>query len=169
MSVSIEETLQSDFAAIAVLAVTIGGLRCGFIAEDVVAVHPAARPQPLPGAPPIVEGILNIAGYIVPLLDLRRRLGLVPDRLRAHQHLVELQGRNRHVAVRVDRAESLEVTPGDAIDEVPASGRAVMPCGVLRRPDGLLVVYDPARFLDPAEADQVEAALQTWPSVPDGA
>ena len=155
--------------SIAVLAVSVGGLRCGFVAEDVVSVHPAARPQPLPGAPPIIEGILNIAGRIVPLLDLRRRLGLAPERLRARQHLVELRVQNQHVAVRVDRAESLATTPGDAISDVPAEGRAVIANGVIRLPDGLLVIYHPSRFLDPAEMDQIEAALEVHSAVSDGA
>lgn len=163
------ETVKERLAAsstIELLTATVGGVRCGFAATDVVAVHHAARPQLLPGAPPIVEGVLNIRGQIVPVLDLRRRLGLPYEPVRAHQHLVVLRDDQRQLAVRVDRAEGVETSPTDAIDPVPPEGESSMVRGVARRRDGLLVIYDPARFLGPAEAECFDAALASWQPSP---
>jgi purine-binding chemotaxis protein CheW len=131
------EASGTDCSTIELLTVTVGRVRCGFPAKEVDAVHRAARPQPLPGAPPIVEGILNISGQIVPLLDLRRRLGLPFQPVRAHQHLVVLRG------------GQLEGPAPDAR-------------GVARLPDGLLLIYDPSRFLDAAEVHDVDAALEAF-------
>lgn len=35
-----------------------------------------SRPMPLPNTPPYIKGIINIRGNIVPIADLRERLGL---------------------------------------------------------------------------------------------
>jgi purine-binding chemotaxis protein CheW len=147
-------------STIHVLAVEVGGMRCGFVAEDVVGVHRAARPQPLPGAPLMVEGMLNVRGEIVPLLDLRRRLGLPAGPLRASHHLVVLRSGGL-LAVRVDRAQAILAMPADALREAPREGGDVPAHGVARLPDGLLLIYDPARFLSLAEADALDAALST--------
>ena len=39
----------------------------------------AAASDPLPNAPPIVRGVIDVGGEVLPLLSLRHRFGL-PDR-----------------------------------------------------------------------------------------
>jgi purine-binding chemotaxis protein CheW len=54
----------------------VDGLFCGI---DVLQVQEVLREQemtPVPLAPPVVEGLINLRGQIVTALDVRRRLGL---------------------------------------------------------------------------------------------
>jgi purine-binding chemotaxis protein CheW len=51
----------------------IGASRFGLPSADVREVLRAVTIVPLPGAPPIVEGLINVRGRIVPVLDIRRR------------------------------------------------------------------------------------------------
>lgn len=54
---------------------------------------------PLPGAPDVVEGVINIQGEVVPVVSIRRRLGLAMRPLEISDSLVMAYARNRRPAV----------------------------------------------------------------------
>lgn len=148
-----------------VLTFTIAGVRYGVAADVVDEVVRAAAPTPLPGAPSVVLGLLDVRGAPVPLLDARRRFGHPPRPLDPDEQFViaRLAGGPdaRRVALRVDRAEALvEVDPA-AIEDPRRHVASAAPqvAGVVALDDGLLLVHDVARFLAAAEAEALEAAL----------
>ena len=144
----------------AVLVFNLEEQRFALPASDVVELVRAARLTALPRAPAIVEGVLNVRGVLVPVLDLRRRFGLAPAPLHPDDHLVLARAGSRNVALRVTRAESLEpVHPGE-LDAAPLDWPGVgLVAGVLKRADGTLVVHDLSAFLSQAESDSLDAAL----------
>ena len=117
----------------------------------------------VPGAPPLLEGALNLRGTLVPVVDLRFLLGLPARANDPGDSLVVLTALARQVAVRVEAADDVEEIAAAAIQNpasvshVLASRRAV--AGVATREDGALVIYDPAAFLSQAEGDAIDAAL----------
>lgn len=142
------------------LVLTLGEQRCGVPAADVVAVHRAVRAESLPGAPDSVEGIVNVRGEIVPLIDLRRRLGLEPVPLRAGHHVVVVRAAGRSLALRVDRAEGLRhIACPDDLRPVPPEAEDLPVGGVARLRDGLLLVYNPGLFLAPEETRRLQTVL----------
>jgi len=133
------------------------------LALPVVSVREVVRAvaiAPLPHAPPIVEGVINARGTLVPVFDLRRRFDLPPRPLSLGDHLILAWAGPRLAALRVDRADELiSVAPGDI---EPAEGvvpEAAHVAALARLPDGLVLIHDLARFLSPADAEQVDAAL----------
>jgi purine-binding chemotaxis protein CheW len=62
---------------------------------------------PLPRAPPIVEGVINVRGTLVPVLDIRLRFGMSPHPPTLDQHLIIATSGAHVVALRVDRALEL--------------------------------------------------------------
>ena len=50
---------------------------------------------PLPNAPPMVEGLLNVRGEIIPLVNLRRRMGLPERPLSLTDHFIVAHDGNR--------------------------------------------------------------------------
>jgi purine-binding chemotaxis protein CheW len=66
-----------------------------------------ARPypvRPVPRAPAIVEGVIQLRGAVIPVIDLRRRFGVPSDpELDAFNKLVIVSVRGRIVGLRVDR------------------------------------------------------------------
>jgi purine-binding chemotaxis protein CheW len=143
-----------------VVVFRMGSVSYGLFATDVQEILPAATIVPLPEAPPIVEGIVDVHGTVVPVLDLRARLRLAPKPLAPSDHLILVRTNGRVVALRADRAEALaEIAPGsiEAVDRaVPGVG---LVAGVARLPDGMLLIHDPTRFLSEAEAMSLEEAL----------
>lgn len=114
----------------------------------------------LPKAPLIVEGIVNIRGTVVPVLDLRKRFRL-PEKLpHPADHLVVAQAGSRLVALRVDRVLGIEdVDPKDIEDATAITPRAEYVAGVAKLPDGLVLIHDLRTFLADSEARDLDGAL----------
>jgi purine-binding chemotaxis protein CheW len=143
-----------------VLLVTVEGQRYALPLEDVRELVRAARLTPLPRAPAVVEGLLNLRGELLPVLDLRRRFRLPPRPLSSSDHLVIAQAGARRVALRVDRAEGLLPVEPRLLDTSPAELPGVgYVAGALKLPDGLVLLHDLRTFLSEAEALALEEAL----------
>lgn len=130
-------------------------LPCARVREIVTAV----AVQSLPKGPRIVEGVVNVRGTVVPVLDVRSRFRHEPRALHHDQHFILAHTRGRLVALRVDRA--VDVITVDASAIRPAS---VVPgvdhvAGIAAVDDGLVVIQDLDRFLALEEAAAMDAAL----------
>jgi len=97
------------------LVFEVGGRRYGLASFEVVELVRVVAVVPLPAAPGWVEGVVNLRGRVVPVIDLRDRLGLPAKAVELSDQLLVARGRNFPVAVRIDRALDLgrpEVGPG---------------------------------------------------------
>lgn len=114
----------------------------------------------LPDAPAPVEGIFDLRGVLVPVLDLRKRLGLPAKEIEVSDHLIVAEVGPQTVAIRVDAADSLHEVEMHSWDDVGDPGRErELTAGIARLPDGLVVIYDLERFLSVPEAEALLAAL----------
>jgi purine-binding chemotaxis protein CheW len=138
----------------------IGGVRYALPAPAVREVVRAVTIVPLPDAPPIVEGLINVRGVLVPVLDVRTRFRIPANAGAVSDHLILAWAGTRLVALRVDRA--VEVAAVDARDIENA--KAVVPdanyvVGVAKLPDGLVLIHDLCTFLDDAERAALDTAF----------
>lgn len=138
------------------------GIRAGLPVENVREIVRAVEISPLPHAPPVVEGVINLRGQVVPVVSLRARLGLPASPVDPSEHIIVISAQQRDVALRVDRVVTLEDIPsGDvaAPDAFTATGWNV--AGVARLADGLIVIHDPNAFLSQAEDIALGSALES--------
>ncbi|ATB29221.1 chemotaxis protein CheW [Melittangium boletus] len=143
-----------------VLLFTLEEQRYALPVEDVRELVRAVRLTPLPQAPDVVEGLFNLRGELIPVLDLRRRFRLSARRLRPSDHFIIAQAGPRPVALRVDRAEGLLRLEADTLDATPRHLPGVgYVAGALKLPDGLVLLHDLRTFLSEAEALKLNAAL----------
>ncbi len=135
--------------------------RFGLPVADVQSLERAVTIVPLPGAPSVVEGLVDVHGRLVPVFDVRSRFRLPPKEVDPSEHLVIARAGGRLVALRVDRAlEVVSFDPRDLEDPrhaVPGSGFVT---GALRLQDGLVLIHDLATFLARAEAEQLDEAME---------
>ena len=125
-----------------------------FFGVDVLQVQEVLKSQPMtpvPQAPGVIEGLINLRGQIVTAIDMRRRLTLPP-------RPVELSPMN--IVVRTgDGAVSLLVDEIGDVIEVSASDFEASPAnltpiakeiirGVYKLKDRLLLVLDAERAVD---------------------
>ncbi|WP_224244847.1 chemotaxis protein CheW [Hyalangium gracile] len=143
-----------------VLLFTLEGQRYALPSADVRELVRAALLTPLPRAPDVVEGLLNLRGELLPVLDLRRRFRLPPRPLSPSDHFIVAQAGARRVVLRVDRTEEmLAIQPG-TLDETPRTLPGVgYVAGAVKLPDGLVLVHDLRTFLSEAEALALDSAL----------
>jgi purine-binding chemotaxis protein CheW len=142
-----------------VLVAEVSGHRCGFPAETVVELHRMVASVPLPAAPAVIDGVIDVHGTVVAVLDLRTRFGLSRRPAGPSDHLVLLRLEDRTLALRVDRVLDLvTVTAGALVDaEGLPSGPHLQ--GVVRLQDGLLLVHDVETFLSDDESAALDDAL----------
>jgi purine-binding chemotaxis protein CheW len=140
----------------------ISGVRYGLPASHVREIVRAVTIVPLPRSPAIVEGVVNVRGTLVPVLDVRRRFGLPAKPLAHTDHLVLAWAGPRLVAIRADRARDVVQIAERDIDDahhiVPDAGPLA---GVAKLPDGLVLIHDLPTFLEASEAAALDAALHT--------
>ncbi|MDB5813016.1 MAG: chemotaxis protein CheW [Rhodocyclales bacterium] len=120
----------------------------------------ASAITPLPGAPAGVVGALQAQGQVVPVFDMRHRFGLPSRSLRLSDQIVLAHTSRRLVGVCVDVADEVLSYPVDLIvDAQQLVEGAHYVTGVVKLPDGLLLIHDLDTFLSSDEAQQLDAAL----------
>ncbi len=127
------------------------------VAERVIR---AVDVTPLPRAPAIVLGAINVHGRVLPVLNVRRRF-LMPEREISPADWFLLAHTTRHtVALVIDESEGVVERP--QADIVVSSqivpGVEAFP-GVVRFDDGLVLIHDLERFLSLDEARALDDAM----------
>jgi purine-binding chemotaxis protein CheW len=155
---------MNSFSRLVVFQVEDG--RYGVRFEDVERVVAAVELVPLPDAPDLVLGVFNLQGNVVPAIDTRLRLRLPSRELRVSDQFLVVRAAGRVLALVTDRvqgiveAAALEVTATDHV--VPGLPGVE---GVLRLPDGVVVIHDLARFLSAEDGLRLDAARRRLASV----
>jgi purine-binding chemotaxis protein CheW len=155
-------------ATVGLLTFDLNGQRCGLLAEGVVEVQRAVTVVRLQGSPKTVEGVIDLRGKLVPVLDVRARLGLPPSPLALTDHFVVARVPRkpgsaasvpRLVAIRVDHARDLlPVLPETIEDPLPVAGPGKV-AGVAKLADGLVLIHDLQAFLSLDDELQLDRAL----------
>jgi purine-binding chemotaxis protein CheW len=140
------------------LVFELAGNRYALELRAVREVLRAVMIAPLPDAPDVVEGIIDLRGQLIPVFDLRARFGLRPRPLDPSERLVVAWTGSRVVAFRCERTEWVEhVEPSLIASDVEGTGRHI--AGIARLPEGLVLIQDLEAFLDEAEAGELDVAL----------
>ncbi len=131
--------------------------------EGVERAYPAVAVTPLSDGPDLVLGIINLHGRIIPVVDLRRRLGYPNRPVRLDDSLViahTAHATHRHIAFFADKVEGIvEGQEGAVIeaDEVVPGLEYVQ--GVMQIGDNLVLIHDLDRLLSIEEQEQLVRAL----------
>jgi purine-binding chemotaxis protein CheW len=143
-----------------ILVFEVGGQRYGLPLVDVLELVRAVAITPLPDAPAVIEGVVNVRGRVLPVLDVRARFRLPARPLDPSDHFIVASAGARGVILRVDRATHLAMVDGTAVQAPETLGPgATYVAGVARLEDGLVLIHDLATFLSAAEAASLDDAL----------
>ncbi len=123
------------------------GERFALPVSVVVRVLRAAAVTPVPDPPPLFSGVLDLHGEILPVFDVRSRFGLPARETRLADRFVVVTADGRRLVVPVD--EVVGVSAPEPGDLSPATGihAGLGIEGAYRREDGVVLVWDLARFL----------------------
>jgi purine-binding chemotaxis protein CheW len=115
---------------------------------------------PLPGAPEVVEGVIDVAGDVVAAVSIRRRLGLARGAARTADSLVLARTPRRRLAVIVDSVTGVAECPqADMVSATAIAPGAKHIEGILKSGAGLILIHDLEKFLSPEEEHSLERAM----------
>jgi purine-binding chemotaxis protein CheW len=133
-----------------------------FFGVDIASVQEIVRvPEitQIPETPPFVEGVINLRGRIIPVIDLRKRLRLGnTERSRASRVLITEEDK-RTVGLIVDSASEVLRLPSDSIEPPPEMITGVgveYITGVGRLDDQIIILLDLTKILDVNETMKLE-------------
>lgn len=119
----------------------------------VMSVQEVLRPTemaPVPGAPHFVQGIINLRGNVVTVIDIRKRMGLPTIEADDLSRVVVLDVMGQMVGLFVDSVAEVEDILETDIDTSPAAGNNQSNDfiqGVINLESGLLILLDVDRLL----------------------
>lgn len=118
----------------------------------------AVRVTPLPGAPSVIEGVVDVSGTLVPVFHMSRRVGLGDRDIGIEDHFILVKAGEREALLHVDRVERIDEVENAEDPRALVSGVEQV-SGVARLDDGLVLIHDLHTFLTATERDALEAAL----------
>lgn len=132
---------------------------------DIATVHEIIPWQPVtrvPRTPPFVEGIINLRGNVIPVIDLRKRFELAPGEERSQGRIIVVEIAALVVGLVVDAvSEVLRVTRVQ-IEPTPAVISGISTAfirGVAKVGDRLVILLDADRILAAGEQSALAAGL----------
>jgi purine-binding chemotaxis protein CheW len=126
----------------------------------VVRIVRALYVTPLPLAPPVVLGAINVEGRILPVFNIRHRFRLPQRAIDPADQFLIARTAERTVVLAIDTAHGVLERPAAACIEA-ANIAPDLPhiLGVIALDDGLVLIHDLDRFLSPEETDALDTAL----------
>ena len=115
----------------------------------------------VPQAPAYLEGVINLRGAIIPVVDLRKRLGVAPNSAASKNKYIICSVGGRRVGLMVDAVTEVVRIPRDAIQKTPSLlSKSSFFMGVYGPPDRLKLLLNIQALLtssDPVPAAPVRA------------
>lgn len=148
-------------AELQIVVFELGDERYGL---DIAAVYEIIRHQPItavPQAPAFVEGVINLRGRIIPVVDLRDRFGMATGELTRASRIVVAEAAGTRVGLVVDGVSEVLMVPADAIEPTPdvaAGVDAAYLRGIAKLGERLIILLELDGLFGEADADALAGA-----------
>jgi purine-binding chemotaxis protein CheW len=143
---------------------TLDALSCALELAKVQRIVRAVEVTPLPNAPAVILGIINVQGELMPVVNLRHRFRLPERAIRLSDQFIianmTLRGTTRKVALVVDALLGVRVVAEDRIvvgEELVSGLEHVQ--GIAKVADDLILIHNLERCLSLREAKMLDDAL----------
>lgn len=136
------------------------------IALDVGRVERVLRytpPRLLPNAAPWLRGVISVGDHLVPVLDLRERLGLDGEAPTESSRILVLTLDNGRVGFVVDAVDDVASVEAGAIEGAPDVYRGLareFVQGIVRRDERLYILLDAGHLVTSQERLTLAAAVE---------
>lgn len=152
--------MEGSIVSTHLLIFALEGQRYALPLTAVIRVVRAAALTPLPKAPEIVLGILDLQGEIIPVINLRKRFRLPERPIGCDDQFLVVRTSNFPVALAVDNTQEVVQLDPDAVVEPEDIVRGTdYLSGVTRSEGGLVLIHDLDTLLFPDEEQQIAKAL----------
>lgn len=132
---------------------------------DIMSVDGIVRVEdvrPIPNAPVYVEGIFNLRGEIIPIINLHKRFQIKKavmseeDKLLSGFIIIEIDGMKLGMVIdKVSRVLTIDLDKMQPPPQMISGIGAEYIQGVVKRDEGYLIMLDIQRLFDPKELQQL--------------
>ena len=125
--------------------------------QEIIRMQPITR---VPNVPVFIEGVTNLRGRVIPVLDLRRRFGLAATPPTRQSRIVVAELGSHAVGLIVDGVSEVLRVPADAVEPPSAlvtTAESTYLRGVAKLEDRLVLLLDLARILTSSEHSDLAA------------
>ena len=143
----------------------LAGQEYAFRIEQIQEIVILEKVTKTPQVPDYVEGVSNLRGTIIPIINLRRLFGLEPRPVDRETRTIVVNVGERTMGCTVDMVSQVMRIPEENIQPAPETitgNGANYISGFARLNDRLMILLEIDELLDPGKLDQVsQAAGQT--------
>jgi purine-binding chemotaxis protein CheW len=132
---------------------------------DIAAVESIIKMQAItriPQSPDFVEGVTNLRGKILPVIDLRRRFGMPEHEVDRNSRIVIVNLEEMETGMIVDRVSEVATLNDDMVGPVPkiaATINATFITGIANFDERLVILLDLKRIVSESEVQELGALL----------
>ncbi len=124
-------------------------------AVDILSVQEINRMMALtkvPQSPDGIEGVINLRGRIIPVLDLRVQFGITPSELNEHSRIIVVEVQGNTIGFIVDSVQQVILIERNIIEPTPQMTTSIDSSyvdGVAKLGDDLLILLNLDNLLSP--------------------
>ncbi len=130
---------------------------------DILRVHEIKRLKEIgithvPRAPEFVEGVINLRGDVIPVIDLGKRFDLENKKVDKETRIIVVKQEDKFIGLLVDRVNEVLNVDKEAIDEPPreiSQVNSFFISGIARYNERLVIVLDIGNILSPRENEEL--------------
>lgn len=130
----------------------MGNEICGFDIQNVQEIVRSQKHTKIPNVPEYIEGIINLRGKVIPVLNLAKKFGAISLEENESTRLIVLNlddDQKRQIAIKVAEVTEVITIEEEKIDQVPEfkdeNNSALQ--GIAKLEDKLVMIIDPAEII----------------------
>lgn len=144
------------------LIFSLADLHCALPLADIERILRAVEISPVPRAPEIIMGLVNIHGRIIPVLNIRKLFRLPAIETSLNDQIIIVRTSSRLVALLVDNvSEVVEYREEDITKPEKLLPGIEYLEGVAKLKDGILYIYNLDRFITPEDETAMAPLLSS--------
>lgn len=140
----------------------IGGKRMALPLNKVARIARAVTVTPLPDAPELVIGVINMQGDVIPVVDIRERFNIPVTPLILEDHFIIGRTNSRLIAILVN--EVLDIV--DLNEKDISNQKDILPGisnieGVIKLKENVVLIQDLDKLLSLDDFEHIDQSLET--------
>lgn len=157
----IKNSIQSKNNLYQLVVFSIDELRYALPLPAIERIVRVVEITPLPKAPDIVLGVVDVQGQIIPVINIRSRFGLPEREMNLNDQLVIARASEQSVALLVNAVSGVVECPEEevvTVEEIIPGTEYVT--GIIKRDEGMILVLDLDTILSFEEVKSLGKAMK---------
>ena len=157
-----EDRDRRDDDLLQLVTFSIGSEEFGVDILKVIEIIRTMEITKVPKAPAFVEGVINLRGLVIPIIDLRRRFGLAEKAGDSDTRIIVIEINGMSVGFVVDSVSEVLRIPANTVEPAPpvvAGVNSDYISGVGKLEDRLLILLDLDKLLSADDLESLGASV----------